>query len=117
VELGSDAQRSLAATSILSRSGERTATIEHLERAYAMTDDPAMKNDLLQRLIKLKGSADAEAVLSVVEREWRSRYAFMSRGQALLIGPSRSAAACAGPGSIGRRECAADWTAAVAESK
>jgi hypothetical protein len=117
VELGADAQRSLAATSILTRSGERKATIEHLERAYAMTDDPEMQSQILLRLMKLKGSADAEAVLSVVEREWRSRYAFLSRGQALLIGPSRSAAACAGPGSVGRRECAADWSAAVAESK
>jgi hypothetical protein len=117
VELGADAQRSLAATSILSRSGERKATIEHLERAYAMTDDVEMRDQLLKRLVSLKGSADAEAALSVVEREWRSRYAFLSRGQALLIGPSRSAAACAGPASVGRRECAADWTAAVAESR
>lgn len=117
VELGSDAQRSLAATSILDRAGERNATIAHLERSYAMTDDPDMREQVLLRLVKLKGTAEAEQAIGVVEREWRNHYQFLSRGQTLLIGPPRSPTACAGPGSYSRRGCAKDWDAAIVEAK
>ena len=117
VELGSDVQRSLAATSILERAGESSATIAHLERAYAMTDDPEMREQLLLRLVRVKGTAEAEQAVGVVEREWRSRYKFLSRGQVLLIGPRRSPTACAGPSSYGIRGCAKDWDTAIADGK
>jgi hypothetical protein len=117
VELGSDAQRSLAATSILDRAGERSATISHLERTYAMTDDPDMREQILLRLVKLKGTTEAEQAIGVVDREWRSTYQFLSRGQLLLIGPRRSPTACAGPASYGIRGCAKDWDAAIADTK
>ncbi len=117
VELGSDAQRTLAATSILDRAGERSATIAHLERSYAMTDDPDMREQILLRLGKLNAAAEAEQAVSVVEREWRSHYQFLSRGQTLLLGPQRSPTACAGPGSYGRRGCAKDWATLIADAK
>jgi hypothetical protein len=117
VELGSDAQRSLAATSILDRSGERNANIAHLERAYAMSDDPVMREEFLKRLMKLKGSAESEQAISVVDREWRTRYRFLSRGQTLLLGPFRSPTKCAGPGSYGRRGCVRDWDDAIQNAK
>ncbi|MDB4942334.1 MAG: hypothetical protein JWP97_1868 [Labilithrix sp.] len=113
VELGSDANRSLAATSILSTAGERKAAIASIERTYAMTDDPAVREEMLLRLSRLKATAGAEQALSVVEREWRTHYGFLTRGEALLLGPSRGVPACAGPASLARRECAADWTAKV----
>ncbi|CAN5736633.1 hypothetical protein BH11MYX4_BH11MYX4_51010 [soil metagenome] len=117
VELGSDAQRSLAAASILDRAGERSATISHLERSYAMTDDPDMREQILLRLVKLKGTTEAEQSIGVVDREWRGTYRFLSRGQLLLIGPRRSPTACAGPVSYGIRGCARDWDAAIADAK
>jgi hypothetical protein len=117
VELGSDSQRSLAATSILDRAGERNATISHLERSYAMTDDADMREQILIRLVKLKGTAEAERSVGVVEREWRTHYHFLTRGQTLLIGPQRSPTACAGPGSYDLRGCARDWDAAIAEGR
>jgi hypothetical protein len=117
VELGSSSQRSLAATSILDRAGERNATIAHLERSYAMTDDPDMREQLMLRLVKLKGAADAEQAIGVFEREWWTHYHFLTRGQTLLIGPQRSPTACAGPGSYGRPGCAKDWDAMIAEGK
>jgi hypothetical protein len=117
VELGTDAQRSLAATSILDRAGEREATIAHLESTYAMTDDPDMREQILLRLGKLKGAANAEKAIGVVDREWRSKYLFLTRGQALLIGPARSTTACAGPGSYDRRGCAKDWEALIANER
>jgi len=116
VELGSDAQRSLAATSILDRAGERSAVIAHLERSYAMTDDPDLREQYLLRLAKLKGAAEAEKAIGAVDREWHTRYQFLTRGAALLIGPPRSPTECAGPGSFDRRGCARDWDGVIAES-
>lgn len=122
VELGADAQRALAATTILRKSGERKATIEHLQRAYAMADDTDTREQILRKLRALKPApeeirAEAEQYLGVVDDEWRQRYGFVTRGTALLLGPSRAPALCAGPASFERRGCPADWDAAVAERR
>lgn len=117
VELGSGAHYSLAASSILGKAGERKATIEHLQRTYVMTEDPEMREQVLLKLRHMQASADSEAALTVVEREWRSRYPFLSREAALLIGPRRSPSACAGPGAYDRRGCPLDWEAAIADTK
>jgi len=116
VELGTDAQRSLAAATILDKSGERKATIAFLQRAYAMTDDPEMREQYLLRLRKLQATAEAEQSITTVERVWRTSYRFLSRGEALLVGPPRSPAECAGPASFERRTCPRDWSAAVGET-
>lgn len=113
VELGADAQRSLAASTMLSKAGERKATIEHLQRAYAMTDDVEMREQFLLKLRVLEADADAERAVSFVDRELRSHYPFLHRGAGLLVGPSRPAATCAGPKSYGRRGCARDWQQAI----
>lgn len=113
VELGADAHGSLAASTILSKSGERTATIEHLQRAYAMTDDAEVREQFLLRLRSLQADAVAEQAVTVVERELRSHYAFLSRGTGLLVGPRTPAVPCAGPASYARRGCARDWQEAI----
>jgi len=113
VELGSDPDRSLAAGTILAKSGEKTAVLMHLRRSYALADDPETRRNLLFKIRKIEDSPEGEEAVDVVEREWRSRYGFVSRGTALLIGPSRNAAACAGPASYGRKECPRDWNALV----
>lgn len=117
VELGADAQRSLAVGAILDKAGEREATIAFLDRAYAMTDDPEMQQQYLLRLRKLRATSQAEESVSVVEREWRTKYRFLSRGEAMMIGPTRAPAFCAGPASYERRGCARDWTQAIQQSK
>lgn len=113
VELGVDAQRSLAASTILSKAGERKATIEHLQRAYAVTDDPQMREQFLLKLRSLEAQAEAEKAVTFVDHAWQSRYRFLSRSAALLIGPGRSASACAGPESYETRGCARDWQQAI----
>lgn len=112
VELGSDPDRSLAASSILSKAGDTKANIEHLRRSYALADDPETRRNLLFKLQKLEGSEGEQAV-DIVEREWRSRFGFLSRSAALLVGPSRPPAMCAGPASYERKGCPRDWSMAV----
>ena len=80
-------------------------------------DDPDLRNQILLRLAKLKGSMEAEQAIGVVDREWRSRYLFLPRGVVLLIGPRRSPTACAGPVSYDLHGCAKDWDAAIAAAK
>lgn len=117
VELGGDAQRSLAATTILDRAGERSAAIAHAQRVYALTDDPSIREEMLLRLRKLQASDESERAISTVEREWRDNFRAFSRGEALLLGPLRDPAACAGPQSFDRPDCPSDWSAAVERAR
>lgn len=113
VDLGADPDRSLAATTILAKMGERKAAILHLQRAYALSDDEETRRQLRIKLERLEATPEAEGTVSRVEHEWRSRYPFLSRSAALLIGPHRSPAACAGPESYRLPDCPHDWPAAV----
>ena len=115
VELGADIDRSLAASTILRKSGEKDAALKVVQRAYAMTDDPELQRQLLFKFKQLGGGDDAELARTAVDRELRSRYGFLSRGEGLLIGPGRGAASCAGPQSYTRKRCNHDWQSFVDE--
>lgn len=117
VELGVDAQRSLAASTILGKAGEREASINHLQRAYALTEDPEMREQFLLKLRAMKAEADAEVAITLVDREWRTHYGFLPRNATLLFGPKRSPSACAGPGSYEARGCARNWQEAVERAR
>jgi hypothetical protein len=116
VELGGDTYRSLAVTTILGHAGEREAQIEHLQRAFAVSDSPEDRAQFLRKLRSLQVDADSELAITAVDRDLAS-YRFLSRGTGLLIGPRRSPTLCAGPGSYERRGCAADWRALVRAAK
>ena len=96
VELGADPDRSLAASTILTKAGESKTTIRHLEHAYAMADDPETRRQLLFRRQKLNASLDSEQAISRVERDMQLYYPHLTKGQALLVGPHRKISACAG---------------------
>jgi hypothetical protein len=113
VELGADADRSLAASTILRKSGDRDANIKFLERAYAMTDDPETRQQILYKMKMLDATSDAEISQTAIERECRARWRFLTRGECLLVGPARSAATCAGPLSFARDDCPRSWQAFV----
>lgn len=115
VELGADPDKSLSVATILSKSGEKQAAVQHLQRAWAMTDDPETRRQFAFKLEKLNASAEAEKTTSVVEAEWRAKYPFVSRGTALMLGPGRDPARCAGTASFERRGCAGDWSTATNE--
>lgn len=117
VELGADGQRSLSAAAVLNKAGERKATIDHVQRLYAVTDDPELRQQYLLRLRSLQADAVAEQSVTLVERELQSHYRFLSRGTGLLIGPRRPPATCAGPGNYEKRGCPPDWQRAVDDAK
>jgi len=116
VELGGDTFRSLAASTILGKAGERQAQIEHLQRAFAVSDSPDDRAQFLRKLRALQVDADSELAITAVDREL-APYRFLTRGTGLLIAPRRSATLCAGPGSYERHGCAADWAALVRDAK
>lgn len=117
VELGAEADRSLAASSILARLGDRSANIKYLQRSYALSDDPETRRQIMFKLQRLEATPDAEGAVSRVEHEWRTRYPFLRRSAMLLIGPYRSSTGCAGPGSYRLPNCPADWSAATGEGR
>ncbi len=110
VELGANADTNSSAASILAKAGETKAAIEHLKRRYALTEKQDERDQIILKLKKLEASVEVEAVVGAVEGEWRQRYPFLTRGEALLVGPHRDAAACAGPGAYEKPGCAEDWT-------
>jgi hypothetical protein len=116
VELGGDTYRSLAASTILGRAGEREAQIQHLQRAFAVSDNPDDRAQFIRKLRALQVDADSELALTAVDRELLP-YRFLSRGTGLLIAPRRSATLCAGTGSSDRRGCAADWAGVVRDAR
>lgn len=116
VELGDDPDRSLAAATLLSEHGARDAAVRALERAYALTDDARERADIARRLDSLHADDVRERAskdLSFIEDRWRTRWPFVARGTALLLGPAPDPAKCAGPRASGDRACAIDWGPAV----
>ncbi|MBX3209567.1 MAG: hypothetical protein KF764_31325 [Labilithrix sp.] len=117
VELGADAERGLAASTILSKAGEHQAAVRLQQRAFALTDDPETRRQIMLKLQKFGASMESEATVTRVEHEWRTRYPFVSRGTALLIGPHRSPSACAGPHQEAKSGCPRDWTDATRDAR
>jgi hypothetical protein len=115
VDLGSDPERSIAAATILSNAGEGRAHLRILERQLALADNPETRQQLLLKIQKLEGTLDSERAGNVVVHEWQTRFPFMSRSATLLLGPRRSAPACAGPSSYSRKNCPRDWEMAVGD--
>ena len=113
VDLGAEAERSIAATTILSKTGETKAAIQQLQRAYALTDNPETRQQISLKLQRLRATTDSEDAVAKVEQDWRTNYPFLSRNAALLIGPTRDPLRCAGAVASRDVRCASDWSAAI----
>jgi hypothetical protein len=117
VELGANIDMTLSATTMLGRRyGERDAAIRALTRAYALTEDDAIRAEISAKLEILQGSQvrdRAEEVIQSIESQWRRDLPFVPRTEYLLLGPIDDPAACAGPHSSTRPECATSWDDAV----
>ena len=117
VELGAHPDRTLAASSLLSKAGEKRAAIAQLERHYAITDDPDTRQQILLKLQALEATIEVESVVGAVEHEWRTHAPFLSRHAALLIGPHRDPAACAGHDVHDAQRCPGNWSALAATAR
>src|SRR5262249_47654809 len=125
VELGVVVDRAISATSMLSRRGRRQAAVEYLERARALTDDPASIAEIEARLTMLERNVakeDASVARTAQRREvrnrlidgrWRRDLPFVSRGEFLLLGPLPNAFLCSGNDRRTRADCAPDWATAL----
>src|SRR5204862_227728 len=99
VDLGADADRAVSATTVQSKAGERDAAIAQLQRAYALTDDARTRDEIGAKLERLQASAEKDAAernVRFVESRWREQFAFLSRGEYLMLGPLADPLACAG---------------------
>ncbi len=120
VELGDDPDRSIAAANLLDRHGERAAAVRALERAYALTDDEKTREIISIKLAQLHADDvrdRAKEDVGFIEKTWHSRWPFVARGTALLLGPAPDPLACAGPNGARDPACAMDWEPVLPSSK
>jgi hypothetical protein len=120
VELGDDPSRSIEAANLLDRHGERAAAVRALERAYALTDDPETREIISIKLAQLHADDVRERAkedVAFIEKAWKSRWPFVARGTALLLGPAPDPLACAGPQGARDPACAMDWEPVLPSSK
>lgn len=115
VELGADPDRSMSVAYLLNESGERDAAVRSLRRAFALTDDPMMREEIAAHLAKLEAKDEQEAAQDdalFVANAWQGGYPFLTRGAFLLLAPRRDTLRCAGPGHEGA-DCSTNWHAVL----
>jgi hypothetical protein len=120
VELGDDPDRSIAAANLLNKEGEHAAAVRALERTYALTDDEKTRELIAYKLAQLHADDARERAtldVSFIEGIWRSRWPFVARGTALLLGPAPDPLVCAGPKGAHDPGCAMDWEPVLPSSK
>lgn len=103
--------QALGGANILLRSGERDAAIRFLKRTYAVTDDEELKANILQRLERLLAERDLERYRrreEAFQKRYRTALPFLTRDQALVIGPPPQPGRCAG-GDADAPRCATTW--------
>ncbi len=119
VELGGDPDYSLSAAGMLSRRNQREANLRmlsHLERAYALADDPHTQDEIRAKIVRLQ---DEDTVRRADERrrvldERRNReFPFLTRGEYLQIAPLSDPLRCTGPERGRTKACALDWADAI----
>lgn len=103
----------IGAAGLLTRAGEREASIEFLERVLAVSDDEEIRElaiGLLQRALGERSRERVQARADRLRRAWKADLPFLSLTGALLIGPNAEPGACAG---LERRDaaCATSWSA------
>jgi hypothetical protein len=103
----------LGVTSVLSRLGEREATIRSLERLIAVADDPAVRAEATRRIDRLLGEQAREQFHRNVQQteELRARdLPLLSRTEYQLVGPPWDPASCLGQEDPeARPECATSF--------
>jgi hypothetical protein len=118
VELGADADRSLAAASMLRKWGKTDAALRYLRQSYALTDDENTRAEIAAQLRAIDASEEqdaAERTVRAIESRWRRDMPFVPRGEFLLLGPELDPMGCAGLERAGKPSCAHDWDEALTD--
>ena len=101
----------ITAAGMLTRAGEREATIQFLERLLAVSDDDQIRDMAMRFLQQARGERSQEQVQARedrLRRAWKSDLPFVSLTSELVLGPPFAAEKCAGIGQLGA-ECASSW--------
>jgi tetratricopeptide (TPR) repeat protein len=102
----------ITAATLLSKAGEREATIRFLERVLMVVDDENVRSIALSYLQKTAGEQQRDEVQWRAERFadlWRSDLSFLGKDGLLAVGPPLDVAACAGRGSGRDSGCTPTW--------
>jgi hypothetical protein len=101
----------IGAAGLLTRAGEREATIQFLERVLAASDDEELRGLALSYLQNALGERSRERVQARadrLQRTWKADLPFVSLTTELVLGPPSDPAACAGT-HHDDAACAATW--------
>jgi len=104
----------ITAATLLSKAGEREATIQFLERVLTVSDDDEIKRIALRYLERIYGEEQRERAEFRQKRfreAWGADLPFVGRNLLLLIGPAFDPARCAGSGLTSNQACATTWRA------
>jgi hypothetical protein len=107
---------SVAALGLLAdEESEREALIHFLERVYAMTEDPELREHVLKKLrllVRDRTESRLERQQKAFEQAWR-KMSFLTRTELRIIGPGPDTWKCAGTVPLGAASdrCDRDWSA------
>ena len=121
VELGAEPDQALVATSMLTKAGATREVIAYLEKAYAFSEHPAMREiheAIGKRLEALSATTRrdaADAAERAIDARWARELPAVSRGDFVLLGPVADVARCAGTSAAGDVACARSWDEVTGE--
>ncbi|MBK7581860.1 MAG: hypothetical protein IPI67_16830 [Myxococcales bacterium] len=102
----------ITAATILSKAGEREATVQFLERVLTVVDDEEVRALARSYLQKTAGEQARDEVQWRVERfnnVWFSDLSYLGKDALLVAGPPLDVARCAGQSSGRGGDCNASW--------
>jgi tetratricopeptide (TPR) repeat protein len=104
----------ITAAALLSKAGEREATLRFLERVLAVTDEEEVRKYALAYFEQIHGEQDQQRIKARDRRfreAWGKDLRFATKDLLLLLGPQFEPARCAGLTRAGGNECATTWRA------
>ncbi|MCK6532904.1 MAG: hypothetical protein L6Q84_08025 [Polyangiaceae bacterium] len=102
----------ITAATILSKAGEREATIQFLERVLTVVDNDDVRSIALSYLQRTADESARDRVQWRTERfidVWRSDLSYITKEALLVAGPPLDLAGCAGRGPEPKPGCAVTW--------
>jgi tetratricopeptide (TPR) repeat protein len=102
----------ITAAALLSKAGEREATLRFLERVLAVNDDDELRKYAMAYYEQIQAEQDQQRLKAREQRfreAWAADLRFVTKDMLLLLGPHFDPARCAGLAAAGGNECATTW--------